>query len=135
MAIPADIRNDVTTRLGVATQGIGRTLKMQHGTTKVFWIDIIVSLRQLEGSAGASSPSETAETFEEALKKHVPAYYDKVADWHRIKTVYERVHPQCIEAMLQFRATHGFGDVPQNWFRQAWARLEQGSSQRTVKQI
>ena len=57
-----------------------------------------------------------------------------MADWHRIKTVYERVHPQCIEAMLQFRATNGFGDIPQNWFRQAWALLEQGSSQRTIKQ-
>ena len=101
MAIPADISNDVTTRMEVATQGLGRTLKMQHGTTKVFWIDIIVSLRQLEENAGASSPGEiasspgnTAEKFEEALKKQVPAYYDKVADWHRIKTVYERVHPQ-----------------------------------------
>ena len=76
MAIPADIRNDVTTRLEVATQGLGRTLKMQHGTTKAFWIDIIVSLRQLEENAGASSPGEiasspgdTAEKFEEALKK------------------------------------------------------------------
>ena len=108
MAIPADISNGVTTRLEVATQGLGRTLKMQHGTTKVFWIDIIVSLRQLEESAGASPPSETAEKCEGALKKHVPAYYDKEAGWHRIKTVYERVHPQCIEAMLQFRATHGF---------------------------
>ena len=56
-----------------------------------------------------------------------------MADLHRIKTVYGRVHPQCIEAMLQFRATNGFGDIPQNWFRQAWALLEQGS-QRTVKQ-
>ena len=57
-----------------------------------------------------------------------------MADWHRIKTVYELVHPQCIEAMLQLRATNGFGDIPQNWFRQAWALLEQGSSQRTIKQ-
>ena len=80
MAIPADIRNDVTTRLEVATQGIGRTLKMQYGTSKVYWIDIIVSLRQLEENAGASSPGqiasspgETAEKFEEALKKQVPS--------------------------------------------------------------
>ena len=68
MAIPADIADNVTTRMEVVSMGMARTLKMQHGTTKVFWIDIIVSLRQLEGSAGASPPSETAEKFGEALK-------------------------------------------------------------------
>ena len=125
VGIPADIAENFTTRLEVVSRGMARTLKMQHGTTKVSWVDIIVALRQLCSGAGALMPSETQQNkFQEALKERVPAFYEKVADWPRIRQVLERVDPECISILQQFNSRHGAGGFPQAWFRQSWALLE-----------
>ena len=135
MGIPADIAHGFTTRLEVVSRGMARTLKMQHGTTKVSWVDIIVALRQLCGGAGASTPCEAQpDKLQEALREHVPAFYDKVADWARVKQVLERVAPESITALLQFNSRHGAGGFPQAWFRHSWALLEPPARQKSPKE-
>ena len=42
----ADVADGFATRLGVTSTGMARTLKMQHATTSVSWVDIIVALQQ-----------------------------------------------------------------------------------------
>ena len=127
VGIPADIADGFTTRLEVATRGMARTLKMQYGTTKVSWVDVIITLRQLCSGAGALTPcngTPPADQLREALKERVPAYYDQIADWARIRIVLERVAPECLDALLEFKARHGVSAFPQVWFRQSWALLE-----------
>ena len=46
------------TRLEVASKRMERTLKMQYGTTKLSWLDVIVTLRLLCDGVGASSSFE-----------------------------------------------------------------------------
>ena len=106
-------------------RGMARTLKMQHGTTKVSWVDIIVALRQLCSGAGASTLSNPQpDKLQEALKERAPAFYDKVADWQRIRQVLQRVSPECIIALLESNSRHGAGGFPQTWFWLSWALVE-----------
>ena len=136
VGIPTDIADGSATRLEVVSRGMARTLKMPHGTTKVAWVDIIVALRQLCSGAGASTLSNTQpDKLQEALKERAPAFYDKVADWQRIRQVLQRVSPECIIALLESNSRHGAGGFPQTWFRQSCALLESPERKRHQRKI
>ena len=89
----ADVADGFATRLEVTSRGMARTLKMQHGTTKVPWVTIIVALQQCHNDG--LEPDK----LQEALKERAPAFYDRVADWQRIRQVLDRVPPQCTTAL------------------------------------
>ena len=91
---------------------------MQHGTTKVSWLDVIVTLRLLGGR------QSQVEKLHRSLKLSCAAFCDCSVDWPRIPTIMQRVAPECIDALLEFKARHRFVDVPQVWFRHSWALLE-----------
>ena len=114
----ADTADGFATRLDVASRGMAKTLKMQYGTTKVSWVDIIVALRQCHYDG--LEPDK----LQAASKERAPAFYDRVADWARIRQVLERVCPECITALLDLNGRHGASYFQQTWFRQSWALLE-----------
>ena len=117
VGVPADVADGFATRLAVTSKGMARTLKLQHGTNKVSWVDIIVALRQCRNDR--LEPDK----LQAALKERAPAFYDSVADWARIRQVLERLCPECITALLDFNGRHGACYFPQKWFRQSWALL------------
>ena len=125
VGVPADVADGFATRLAVTSKGMARTLKLQHGTNKVSWVDIIVALQHCHNEG--LEPDKP----QEALKERVPAFYDRVADWPRIRHVLERVSPQCITALLDFNGRNGACDFPQTWFRQSWALLESPEQKHT----
>ena len=113
------------TRLEVASNRMERTLKLQYGTTNFSWLDVIVTLRQLCDSAGALTIFDSqADKCQEALEERVPAVYEEVADLARVPAVLDRVAVECIDILLEFKASHGFVRFLQAWFWQNWALLE-----------
>ena len=90
VGVPADVADEAdgfATRFAVTSRGMARTLEMQHGTTKVSWVDNIVALRQCHNDGSK------LDKLQEALKERAPAFYDRVADWQRVRQVLERVPP------------------------------------------
>ena len=79
VGIPANVADGFRTRLEVASRGMVRILKMQHGTTKVSWGDIIVALHQCHNDG------LEPDGLQEALNERAPAFHDMVADWRRIR--------------------------------------------------
>ena len=78
-AVPVDVGEEAPTRLEVVAKGMARTAKLQHGTTNVWWVGVVVALMQF--ASGADNAGE----LQAALNERAQAFYHHVADWTRLR--------------------------------------------------
>ena len=111
--IPAHHEGDVSTAEMMA-RGMAKCASQEHGVVKLNYIETLLAVQQRGSSFG--------DTVAERVQALAPEYAARAHDWHRQKSMVERVSGECYRDMIAYMEEKSMTEppTPSNWLRPTW---------------